>query len=510
MILSGTRKIYFSLYHFWYQSLALFWLRYPALFYSLIVYLATLFALSYHQALFIPLCVLTLSAGKERGFLGAALFIGAYFFASTAIQMPPDTTKEVTGKARLQITDIAVDSRYGRSYYKLKADIKELVPDDGGFLVANLPCQIAYAGKSSRPRAGCLYAVTGTLKNNEGVWSFKVAQNSSPNSLWKVESSTLSLAEWRYRAKNAAKCFFATHFDPGYVRSFLEGVCIGEFHDMELQAQLKRFGLQHILVVSGFHFSLIGAILAGLLRLVFPRNVTVGLLTVCITGYLIFVGMSPSVLRAYIAIQLALWAKLCEKKSSGLNALGVGLLAICLYDPVMLLSPSFQLSFLATWAILLLYPIIEKLLFSLFPRYQGEDVLAFSFTEQLLFLLATFFLTSLSLVCAVSVLMLPMSLFIFHSFPLLGMLYNCFFPFLVSIAVTLLVLGLLFCWISPLASFFFFLSATLTEMALTLVQHAPLWVDATLYWDGLTATALVAYIVFVSVCAIAYKPEKAL
>src|ERR1700733_2233557 len=123
MILSGaeigTRKIYFSLY----QSLALFWQRYPALFYSLIVYLATLFALSYHYALFIPLCVLAFSAEKERGRFGAALFIAAYFFASTALQLPPDITKEVTGKAHLQITDIAVDSRYGHSYYKLKADI---------------------------------------------------------------------------------------------------------------------------------------------------------------------------------------------------------------------------------------------------------------------------------------------------------------------------------------------------------------------------------------------------
>jgi competence protein ComEC len=219
----------------------------------------------------------------------------------------------------------------------------------------------------------------------------------------------------------------------------------------------------------------------------------------------LFVGPSASVLRAFIAIQLALSAKLCEKPSSGINALGVGLFVISLYDPLMLLSPSFQLSFLATWAILILYPIVQKKLFALFPKYQGEDLLAFSFVEQFLFMLSTFFVTSLSLVLAVSILMLPMSLFTFGSFPLLGILYNCFFPFCVSVSVTLLLLGVLFCWIPFIASLFFFLSAALIELALTLVQQAPSWIDITLYSNGFSATLLVAYITLVSLCAVLYS-----
>ncbi len=67
-------------------------------------------------------------------------------------------------------------------------------------------------------------------------------------------------------------------------------------------------------------------------------------------------------------ITLMLSAEVLELPYKGLNILGATLLGLLIWDPVNSLEAGFQLSFLATVAILLLYPLLDEALGYLLPK----------------------------------------------------------------------------------------------------------------------------------------------
>lgn len=473
-----------------------FWTQHPALFYGLFLYLGAVGAVYSVGSLLLPLSFLFLGAvgNGYRLSLGCALALLFGLYVASTVEVLPEWADGRPGKATFQITNVTDDVRYNRAYYKLQVDLLRFESADNTFFAQNLPCKMVWNKATPRPRADFQYQVEATVTEHNGAWTL----HALPNSEWVAVKPSFSLVEWRYRLKNGFKRLLAEHIPPSQVRAFLEGVVIGEFHDPLLANNLRRFGLQHIIVVSGFHFALIAAIFQALLRLFASWRATSVLLIALTSFYLIFVGPSPSVVRAYIAGMLVLLARLCKDQSNGLNSLGVGLLIALAIEPIWATSLSFTLSFLATFAILLFFPLCKRALGKIFPKRRASELLKMPFLDQLTFVLLSFFLSSFALVASVTILMLPMSLFAFHQFPLMGIIYNCFFPFLISISVFLLCLGLLFSWLAPLASIFFSACTFLTEAALTLVNDAPSWLDMTLQCSWLTAEWLTLYLCCIS------------
>lgn len=484
-----------------------FWNQHPALLYGLFLYLGAVGAFYSVGSLLLPLFFLFLGAfgNGYRLALGCLLALLFGLYVASTVEALPEWAKGCSGKATFEITNVTSDIRYNRPYYKLQIDLLRFESPDNTFFAQNLPCKMIWNKATPRPRAGFQYQVEATLTENNGTWTL----HALPNSQWVPVKSTFSFVEWRYRLKNSFKRLLAKHIPPSQVRAFLEGVVIGEFHDPLLANNLRRFGLQHIIVVSGFHFALIAAIFHGLLRLFASWRATSALLIALTTFYLLFVGPSPSVVRAYIAGLLVLLARLCKDQSNGLNSLGIGLLIALAIEPLWAISLSFTLSFLATFAILLFFPLCKRALGQIFPKRRASELLKMPFLDQLTFVLLSFFLSSFALVASVTILMLPMSLFAFHQFPLMGIFYNCFFPFLISISVFLLCLGLLFSWLAPFASMLFSACTFLTEAALTLVNDAPSWLDMTLQCSWLTAEWLTLYLCLVSFMGIISYTQQA-
>lgn len=332
----------------------LFWGRCPALFYGLFVYLGAAAAFSFHPALFIPLGALVICKSRlhlMRVACGIAAFLLFWLFAASYVVFPPSWATGEPGFATFEICDWATDTRYGKNLCKLSCHVTEFEAENGLFFAKNIPCKLIWSPPGTRPKADALYYAKASLIEHEGSWSLKLDKE---RPLQRIKDQ-FSLVEWRHRAKNSVKELLARYLAPSETRSFLEGVLLGEFHDAYLAVGLSRFGLQHITVVSGFHFSLIAVILAAFFRLILPwKGVNVALL-IATTGYLFFIGPSASVIRAYIAVMLVFIGKVLEEKANGLNCLGVGLVVVLSYDPVAAISLSFQLSFLATFAILLLF-----------------------------------------------------------------------------------------------------------------------------------------------------------
>ncbi|MCE5293880.1 MAG: ComEC/Rec2 family competence protein [Chlamydiales bacterium] len=483
-----------------------FWRSCPALYYGLFLYLGALAAFSWQIELIIPLLFLALYQSKNqkwRLILGLAAFGLFWQFTASYVVYPPSWADSTKGEATFEIIDSVHEMRYGRPYYKMKVRVLTFDEENKAFFAKNITCSLVWNNPATRPKADAIYRAQGTLTEYEGNWSLKL--DKTP--LLKMRPS-YSLTEWRMSAKREVKLLLAKYLPSSQTRAFLEGVLIGEFHDAELAGSLKRFSLQHVTVVSGFHFSLIAVILASFFRLLLPWKQTNICLLIAITGYLLFIGPSPSVLRAWVAVTILFLGKLFEVRANGLNSLGIGLILVLCYDPACVTGLGFQLSFLATFAILLFYPLVDQMMRSYFPKRSASDLLKMPFSEQLLFVLLTFFISSLALVLSVSIFMLPMSLYCFETFPLMGLIYNCFFPFLVSISVFVVCLALLFAWITPLAAFLFSIAGGILDFSLTLITHAPPFCDLTLHANFLNTLSLTLYLSAVTALGILLKESK--
>ena len=127
--------------------------------------------------------------------------------------------------------------------------------------------------------------------------------------------------------------------------------------------QLRAANLVHIIAISGTHMVMIAGILfVGIRLLMLPipgigqrpraKQIAAALTLVGLTGYLLITGLMLSAIRAYVMMALILAAVLFDREVIPLRSLVIAALLMLLYDPSDLLEPGFQLSFVATMAII--------------------------------------------------------------------------------------------------------------------------------------------------------------
>lgn len=471
----------------------MFWQRHPALLCGIFAYLGGFMALSpsWHLLIPLPFFLVQLCNKKAVSSLLIALSISCavYFFTSYSVHLPELQEEMVTGTARIEITDLSQAIRFGTPYWKLKAKIHTLAD------VKNVLCTATWKDFYSKPDPRFLYEVKGTLKRMGGT-HFVFTQ--SRGAVWKKVDKTFlssfSLVDTRLLSKMHLKTYLRGHLPPGDARTFLEGLLMGEFHDQILADSLQRAGLSHIIVVSGFHFSLIAAFFGLILRFFFSWKLSVFVLFMVTTGYFFFIGMTPSVARAWISVSILLLGKLLQREATGLNSLGIGLLALVIYEPLFAPHIGFQLSFLATFAILLFYPVIDHYFTQIFPKRSASSVLHLTLHNQFGHLVFVFFRKSWALLFAVHVVTLPLILYLFHTFPLISIFYNLFFPFLTAIAMSFLCLACLLFWFPMLSQAMFYLSHSITDGALFFVTHAPRGFEKNIIVESVPEWLVVTYL----------------
>jgi len=129
-----------------------------------------------------------------------------------------------------------------------------------------------------------------------------------------------------------------------------------------LKNDVRKVGLAHIIVVSGLHLSIIIKILTAVCAFLGLRRRDNFLLSSLFLLFFSFMaGLTPSIIRASIMAFLLIIAQLSARLYRPLYALLFAMVVMVWFNPLILLnSLSFQLSFLATGGILLLYPLEEE------------------------------------------------------------------------------------------------------------------------------------------------------
>ena len=205
-------------------------------------------------------------------------------------------------------------------------------------------------------------------------------------------------------------------------------------HYSELgEEQMKDFsytGLIHILSISGSHIALLLALVYGLGRLIKLRKRTcliLGIIVACI--YCGIVGGDAPVIRATMMSILMCIAYIKGRLYQAKQALCLCAILCVIYDPFSLFDVSFQLSFGATYGLLIwgkvLYERIQWL-----PRWIK---------------------TPLVLCVSAQLLILPLQLYYFHYISISSLLAACIVAPLLDISIVLIFVSTLVSYVLPIS-----------------------------------------------------------
>lgn len=213
-------------------------------------------------------------------------------------------------------------------------------------------------------------------------------------------------------------------------RALLSSLLLGYRNDITASQQeaFASAGLSHILAVSGLHTAIVLFLLFILLSplsMMGAKKVQI----VCVIGllwlYAFLVGLPASVIRVAIMTTTILVGRVIGRRHSALNALALAALAMLLYDAHQLFLIGFQLSFVATFSILLLQPLMMDFL----PQKQG---------------IVYFLCSLLTVTLAAQLGTLPLVLYYFHQLPLWSLFTNIlvvpFLPLVIGAGALLLLL----------------------------------------------------------------------
>lgn len=223
----------------------------------------------------------------------------------------------------------------------------------------------------------------------------------------------------------------------GDVLSLLSAFSIGEKQgfSQELKEIYSNAGVSHLLALSGLHLGLFYMVVIGLLSFVggnktgyFVREL---LALLFLWGFAFVAGLTPSVVRSALLFSFVSIGRCLRRDSSALNSLAFAAMLMLLFSPRLLFDISFQLSFSAVFAILLLTPWLQEL-----------------FACEKRGVVYNYIVSLLAVSLAAQVGVLPFIWYYFGTFPLYFLFANLL---LVPLATLLMVLVVLLWLSAPIA-----------------------------------------------------------
>ncbi len=152
---------------------------------------------------------------------------------------------------------------------------------------------------------------------------------------------------------------------PGEDAGLLKGILLGARGSIaeDRKIAFSRAGIYHILAISGLHVGIISGtllVLFSILRL--PPVARILALAPVLLLYGSATGMKPSIQRATVMLISVTLAASLQKKVDLVNILYAVAMLLIFCSPSAIQDTGFQMSFLATWGILSLYPGFKRLI----------------------------------------------------------------------------------------------------------------------------------------------------
>lgn len=264
-----------------------------------------------------------------------------------------------------------------------------------------------------------------------------------------IDSRSKSL-KYRLRIgfRNRIEDLFDTYLDES-PSNLMKGIIMGKNSYLDEEAILKyrEMGLAHILAVSGLHIGIISGFLIFLFsNLAIKKRINIFIVLGIIWFYGFLIGFPPSVLRASIMFSFLLFGQTLAKPYDSINILFLSFFILLAINPILIFNLGFQLSYMATFSILYFSPYINK---KFYP-----------YNNKLTYTLASLF--------AVYIGILPIQLYYFNSFSIVGIFSNLIITPILSFA---LVLGAIMLILSYTFSFLNIFLASILNFILLIQEY---------------------------------------
>ena len=188
----------------------------------------------------------------------------------------------------------------------------------------------------------------------------------------------------------------------------------------------RDMGLAHILAVSGLHIGIISAFIFFVLsNLGIKRKINVIITSSIIWVYGYLIGFPPSILRSSIMFTILYYSQLIYEPYDSINSISFAMFILLMIHPYYLFNIGFQLSFAATFSIILLTPRIRQ-------RF-------YPFKNKII--------QSLSSILGVQIGLLPFQAYYFNHINMLNIIANLIMIPIVSITLILGFLMIIFTYI---------------------------------------------------------------
>ena len=317
----------------------------------------------------------------------------------------------------------------------------------------NLPCQLYCKRSDWFNLSGYTYLENVEIVFSKNKGTIKINKKSG----WRELDHKFSLALWRSKLKEKTYLILKRYYLDEKILKTFYALTSAEIDDKLLRFHFSRTGLLHLLALSGFHFTLISSCLIHFFSPFFRKKMLHLLLIMLLSAYVIYLGDSPSIFRAYLATILYSISYLFGYQARSLNCLGLAALLSFVDDPWIIKNIGFQLSYMATFCLLHLNPLFSKLLDS----------------KNHICRLSRFLKQGINLNLSVTLLSLPLLLYHFNSFAWISFFFNLFVPALFSVSMILLLCGLALEPFSIVASAIHSINQTLMKMTLSLIYETP-------------------------------------
>lgn len=215
--------------------------------------------------------------------------------------------------------------------------------------------------------------------------------------------------------------------------SVIQALLLGQRNDISAETydNYKDAGAIHILALSGLHIGILLLILQFLLqpleRLPQGKKIKLVVILLFLWSFALLAGLSASIVRAVTMFSFLAYAMFLNRPTNSFNILALSLFFILLVQPNYLFQVGFQMSYAAVFAILWIYPMLQRFWF---PKNK----------------IVKYFWQLLSVSIAAQLGVLPISLFYFHQFPGLFFVANLLIiPFLgiiLGIGIVIIILSL--------------------------------------------------------------------
>ncbi len=293
---------------------------------------------------------------------------------------------------------------------------------------------------------------------------------------------------WICYYREQSKIFF-NKILPSEEAGVLLGMLLGSLEgvDSDEYKEYQKTGIVHIFSVSGLHVGfllLLAAWLTSLLGLSKRTRLVAGISLLLV--YCTLVGWPVPVQRSAVMGALGLIAYYSGRENALLNSLGLAGIVVLLINPCALMQITFQLSFLATWGLVYLFPLLKQ---KTGYRHPAWDLVLVPLCAQMA--------------------ILPLIAYYFNIFNPVSLFSNILLSYMSGAAVILGFLALLFLMLLPgLAAMILYFAGGLVEV-IRYINHLLVQVPGAFFWVASPAWfAMVVYYTGLGLLVLGMKKEN--